>query len=162
MKENLPASADPDMTLFRIHQLLPSRNWTWGDIQILLKMTWFGATATKHLYYSWSTLWVAGVLKFTFKTPIVTTTENVTRIMVKSRYLPEIQTSSLKVFIKFLECFKTCGDLPSRGTAIEVEGIISARSKKNTVSESRMEIESETCEIEDKIGWTMKSSVHNE
>ena len=45
-----------------------------------------------------------------------------------------------------------CGDLPSRGTAIEVEGIISARSKKNTVSESRMEMESETCEIEDKIG----------
>ena len=73
---------------------------------------------------------------------------------MKSRYLPEIQTSllDLKVFIKILECFKTCGDLPSRGTAIEVEGIISARSKKNTVSESRMEIESETCEIEDKIG----------
>ena len=71
---------------------------------------------------------------------------------MKSRYLPEIQTSSLKVFSKFLECFKTHGDLPSRGTAIEVEGIISARSKKNTVSESRMEIESETCEIEDKIG----------
>ena len=72
---------------------------------------------------------------------------------MKSRYLPEIQTNSLdlKVFIRFLECFKMCGDLPSRGTAIEVEGIISARSKKNTVSESRMEMESETCEIEDKI-----------
>ena len=31
-------------------------------------------------------LCVAGVRKFTFSTPIVTTTENVTRIMVKSRY----------------------------------------------------------------------------
>ena len=31
-------------------------------------------------------LCVAGVRKFTFSTPIVTTTENVTKIMVKSRY----------------------------------------------------------------------------
>ena len=31
-------------------------------------------------------LCVAGVRKFTFSTPIVTTTEKVTRIMVKSRY----------------------------------------------------------------------------
>ena len=43
--------------------------------------------------------------------------EKVTSNMVKSRYLP------------------------SRGTAKEVGGIISARSKKNTVSERRMEIQ---------------------
>ena len=36
------------------------------------------------------TLWVAGVRKFTFKTPIVTTTEKVTNIIVNSRYFPEI------------------------------------------------------------------------
>jgi hypothetical protein len=34
------------------------------------------------------TLCVAGVLKLTFNTPIVTTTENVTSIIVKSRYFP--------------------------------------------------------------------------
>ena len=54
--------------------------------------------------------------------------ENVTRSIVKRRYFP------------------------NSGTARDVGGIISASSKKNTVSESRMEIESETCEIEDKIG----------
>ena len=43
--------------------------------------------------------------------------EKVTSNMVKSRYLP------------------------SRGTANEVGGIISASSKKNTVSERRMEIQ---------------------
>ena len=42
--------------------------------------------------------------------------ENVTSNMVKSKYLP------------------------SKGTAREVGGIISASSKKNTVSESRIEI----------------------
>ena len=42
--------------------------------------------------------------------------ENVTSSMVKSKYLP------------------------SKGTAREVGGIISASSKKNTVSESRIEI----------------------
>jgi hypothetical protein len=46
--------------------------------------------------------------------------ENVTSNMVKSKYLP------------------------SKGTAREVGGIISARSKKNTVSESRIEIHSVT------------------
>ena len=46
--------------------------------------------------------------------------ENVTSNMVKSKYLP------------------------SKGTAREVGGIISARSKKNTVSERRIEIHSVT------------------
>ena len=46
--------------------------------------------------------------------------ERVTRIMVKRRYFP------------------------SRGTAREVGGIISASSRKNTVKESRMEIHSAT------------------
>ena len=34
--------------------------------------------------------------------------------------------------------------LPNRGTDMEVGGIISARSKKNTVKESRMEIDRDT------------------
>ncbi len=35
-------------------------------------------------------------------------------------------------------------DSPSKGTDIEVEGIISAKSKKKTVSESKMEMDKET------------------
>ena len=63
---------------------------------------------------------MAGVLKLTLSTPIVTTTENVTRIMVKRRYLP------------------------SRGTDMDVGGMISASSRKNTVSDSRMEMDRDT------------------
>ena len=51
------------------------------------------------------------------RTPTVMKMEKVTSNMVKSRYLP------------------------SRGTAKEVGGIISASSKKNTVRERRMEIQ---------------------
>ena len=54
------------------------------------------------------------------RTQTVTIIETVTRIMVKSRYLP------------------------SKGTANEVGGIISASSKKNTVNETRMEMQSVT------------------
>lgn len=62
--------------------------------------------------------WRSGThLKCTLRTPTVTQMERVTRIMVKSRYLP------------------------SSGTAREVGGMISASSKKNTVSDSRMEIQ---------------------
>ena len=34
--------------------------------------------------------------------------------------------------------------LPKSGTAIDVDGIISANSKKNTVNESRMDIDNDT------------------
>ena len=50
----------------------------------------------------------------------MTIIERVTRIMVKSRYFP------------------------MRGTTMLVGGIISASSRKNTVSDSRMEIHSVT------------------
>jgi hypothetical protein len=46
--------------------------------------------------------------------------DSVTRIIVKTRYLP------------------------SKGTASEVGGMISASSKKNTVNDSRMEMERDT------------------
>ena len=36
--------------------------------------------------------------------------------------------------------------VPSKGTAIDVDGMISARSKKNTVSDSKIEIDRDTCE----------------
>jgi hypothetical protein len=36
-------------------------------------------------------------------------------------------------------------NLPSSGTTREVGGIISARSRKNTVRESRMEMDNDTC-----------------
>ncbi len=66
------------------------------------------------------TLCVAGVRKLTLRTPMVTTTEKVTNIIVKSKYFPR------------------------RGTAKEVGGMISARSRKNTVNESKMEIDRDT------------------
>ena len=58
---------------------------------------------------------------------MVTTTDRVTSIMVKRRYLPR------------------------SGTAREVGGIISARSKKNTVSDSRM--------LMDKLTWQNNFSI---
>ena len=62
-------------------------------------------------------LCVAGERKWTFKIPTVTIMDNETNIMVNSRYFP------------------------SKGTAREVGGIISANSRKNTVRESKMEIQ---------------------
>jgi len=56
----------------------------------------------------------------TLSTAIVTTTERVTSTMVKRRYLPR------------------------RGTVRDVGGIISASSRKNTVSDRRIEIQSDT------------------
>ena len=56
-----------------------------------------------------------------FSTPTVTHIDSVTRIMVKRRYFP------------------------NKGMAKEVGGIISARSRKKTVSERRMETQSVTC-----------------
>jgi hypothetical protein len=52
--------------------------------------------------------------KLTFNTAIVTTTESVTSIIVKRRYLP------------------------NNGTVNDVGGIISTSSKKNTVSDSNI------------------------
>ena len=59
--------------------------------------------------------WVDGERKLTLSTMIVTRTDSVTSIIVNRRYLPR------------------------RGTVSDVGGIISARSKKNTVRERRME-----------------------
>ena len=47
------------------------------------------------------TLCVAGVRKLTFNTPIVTTTENVTRIMVKRRYLPKTNKEKITFSLTF-------------------------------------------------------------
>ena len=85
----------------------------------------------------------------TFSTPIVTTTEKVTNIMVKRRYLPEKE--SCLSFVNKLG--KQTADLPKRGTDMEVGGIISARSKKNTVSESRMEMDNDTFSPESDGKW---------
>lgn len=61
-------------------------------------------------------------LKCMLSTQTVVQTDSETRIIVKSRYLP------------------------SRGTASEVGGIISARSRKNTVNETSIEIHNVTCQ----------------
>lgn len=60
--------------------------------------------------------------KWTFKTHTVIDIDRVTKIMVNSKYFP------------------------SSGMANDVGGIISASSKKNTVSERRIEEHSDTCE----------------
>lgn len=63
--------------------------------------------------------WVTGDLKFMFSTTIVTTTDKVTSIIVNNKYFP------------------------NKGTVSDVGGIISANSKKNTVNDRRIEIQSE-------------------
>ena len=42
--------------------------------------------------------------------------------------------------------------LPKSGTDIDVEGIISANSKKNTVNDSRMDMDNDTCKIKKNEG----------
>ena len=41
--------------------------------------------------------------------------------------------------------------LPKSGTAIDVDGIISANSKKNTVNERRIDMDNDTCRKSDKM-----------
>lgn len=65
-------------------------------------------------------LCVTGDRKLTFNTAIVMTTDNVHNNIVKSKYFP------------------------SRGTVMEVGGMISTNSKKNTVSDNRIEMHNET------------------
>lgn len=65
-------------------------------------------------------LWVTGDLKLTLRTAIVITTDNVQSNIVKSKYFPK------------------------RGTVMEVGGMISTSSRKNTVRDRRMDIHSET------------------
>jgi len=68
----------------------------------------------------WSTLWET-YRKCTFKTQTVIQMDKVTKIMVNNRYFP------------------------SKGIANDVGGIISAKSKKNTVNERRIEEHNDTC-----------------
>ena len=99
---------------------------------------------------------MVGVRKLTFNTPIVTTTENVTSIMVKRRYLPRIEKQfsgnilagyqgSKEDPLASIEKLHHHLILPNKGTDMEVGGIISANSKKNTVNESRIEMDKDTC-----------------
>lgn len=80
----------------------------------------FGSVLIKTLLTHGAILCVTGDRKLTFSTAMVTTTESVTSTMVKSRYLPK------------------------RGTVSEVGGMISASSRKNTVRDSRIEMQSDT------------------
>lgn len=63
---------------------------------------------------------VDGVLKWILSTPTVAHTDSVMRIMVKTRYLP------------------------NRGIAVEVDGIVSMRTHRKKMSETRMEMVSVT------------------
>lgn len=64
---------------------------------------------------------VDGVLKWMLSTQTVAQTDRVTRIMVKTRYLP------------------------SRGMASEVDGMVSMRTDRKNMSETKMEMVSVTC-----------------
>lgn len=70
--------------------------------------------------------WVTGERKLTLSTAMVTTTDAVTSIMVKRRYFPR------------------------RGTVSEVGGMISARRRKNTVNDRRIDIHRDTWQ-QDKV-----------
>lgn len=65
--------------------------------------------------------WVDGVLKCILRTHTVAHTETVISIMVKTRYLP------------------------NRGIAKEVEGIVSIRTDRKKMSDTRIDIVSVTC-----------------
>lgn len=80
----------------------------------------FGSIPIKKQRTQGASLCVTGDLKLTFRTAIVVTTDNVQSNIVKSKYLPR------------------------RGTVMEVGGIISTNSKKNTVRDKRMDIHNET------------------
>ncbi len=65
----------------------------------------------------------------------------------------QIHSRHSKETIEFSSCSVSNGDqkklivstdLPSKGTDIDVEGIISAKSKKNTVNDSKMEMDNDT------------------
>ena len=71
----------------------------------------------KTLLIQGAMVWVCGDLKWMLRTTTVTQILKVSRIMVKRT------------------------NLPSKGTTKEVGGMISARRRKNTVSERRMEMQ---------------------
>ena len=79
--------------------------------------TYFGINCIKTFLTHGDILCVAGDLKWTFRIPTVTIIESETNIIVNNKYLP------------------------NRGTARDVGGMISARSKKNTVRDRRIEIQ---------------------
>ena len=74
----------------------------------------------KTLLIQGAMVWVCGDLKWMLRTTTVTQILKVSRIMVKRT------------------------NFPRRGTTREVGGMISARRRKNTVKESRMEMDKET------------------
>ena len=87
-------------------------------------ITYFGINCINIFLTHGDILCVAGERKWTLRIPTVTIIDNETNIIVNNKYFP------------------------SRGTAKDVGGIISASSKKNTVNESRMEIH--------KVTWKKK------
>jgi hypothetical protein len=88
-------------------------------------------------------------LKWMLRTQTVTKMERVMRIMVKMRYFPgKMKKKVQKNMNYFLICkFRNFFllPLPSRGTARDVGGMISAKRRKNTVRESRIEMQRVTC-----------------
>ena len=107
-------------------------------------------------------LWVAGDRKWTFKIPTVTIIDSETknrRKNIKSfsfvfkNIISKIIFLGIKVNLELYlpNIMVNSKYFPSNGTAKEVGGIISANSKKNTVRESNMEIQSVTWNF----NWTI-------
>ena len=67
-----------------------------------------------------------------------------------------LSTTTVTQMLKVSRIMVNRTNLPSRGTTKEVGGMISASSRKNTVSESRMEMESETFSPESKLGINIR------
>ena len=65
-----------------------------------------------------------------------------TETLIDNYYYPPSASTSLHLKVSRIMVNRT--NFPNKGTTREVGGMISARSRKNTVRESRMEMESET------------------
>ena len=81
-------------------------------------------------------VWVEGERKWMLRTMTVTMMDKVTRIMVKSRYLP------------------------ISGTTSDVGGMISASSRKKTVRDSRIEIHREIFSPSTQIRYDTTLNIH--
>ena len=108
-------------------------------------------------------LWVAGDRKWTFKIPTVTIIDSETknrRIFLNFVLFSKIKNILSIIFLGLKVNFElylpnimvNSKYFPSNGTAKEVGGMISANSKKNTVRESNMEIQSVTWNF----NWTIR------
>lgn len=113
---------------------------TYGGRDIMRRR---GSTWTKTLLTHGAIRCVDDDRKWTLSTITVTKMDRVTSIIVNRRYFPKKSTLVIDIVISSQS--EKMNELPSKGTTRDVGGMISARSKKNTVKERRMETDRATC-----------------